>query len=35
MSYTLHEWEIYSKEDIKLFIQPSVKSPEELLGLSR
>ena len=33
--YTVHDWEIYSKKDIKLFTQPSVKSPDELLGLSR
>ena len=31
----MHDWEIYSKKDIKLFTQPSVKSPDELLGLSR
>ena len=35
VKYTLHSWEIYSKKDIKLFTQPSVKSPDKLLGLSR
>ena len=33
--YTVHDWAIYSKKDIKLLTQPSVKSPDELLGLSR
>ena len=33
--YTVHDREIYLKKDIKLFTQPSVKSPDELLGLSR
>ena len=33
--YTVHDWEIYSKKDIKLFTQPSVKSSDELLVLSR
>ena len=32
--YTVHNWEIYSKKDIKLFTQPLVKTPDELLGLS-
>ena len=32
--YTVHDREIYSKKDIQLFTQPSVKSPAELLGLS-
>ena len=33
--YTVHNWEIYSKKDIQLFTQSSVKWPDELLGLSR
>ena len=33
--YTLHNWEIDSKKDIKLFTQLSVKSPDELSGLGR
>ena len=33
--YTLHDRESYSKTDIKLFTQPSIKSPYELLGLNR
>ena len=32
---TVHDREIYSKKDIQLFTQPSVKSPLELLGKSR
>ena len=31
----MHDRESYSKTDIKLFTQPSIKSPYELLGLSR
>ena len=33
--YTVHDWEIHSKKDIKLFTEPSVKSPDELLGMNR
>ena len=32
---TLHDWEIYSEKDIKLFTQSSIKSADKLLGLSR
>ena len=32
---TLHDYEIYSKKDTKLFTQSSVKSADKLLCLSR
>ena len=35
VKYTQHDQEIYSKKDINLFTQSSVKSPDKFLYLSR